>query len=112
MQTPFGAECPFYYADFMRGKQTQRCDLLDAAGQSTLWHSGICQECPVPRLIAANACPDLELSGSLQRHLVFWQRMRIQAYCRKTGQNVSQPEVGCGSCQSLNPVWEAFLRSE
>lgn len=32
---------------------------------------------------------------------LFQRRVQVQAYCEKSKQNVSEPQVGCGACHAL-----------
>jgi hypothetical protein len=68
MRTPAGSECPFYYADFNRGRNKQECRLIAPAPGRRGWTPDLCGRCAVPRIRMANACPNLI------------------------------PEVGCGLC--------------
>ncbi len=110
MRTPAGSECRYYFEDFFRGRETRECRLLPAVTAHE-WRPALCARCPVPRILLANACPNLMLSGSVRsgwfglgRHMV------IGAACRKSGQSVREPEIGCGQCHlefekiNLGPV--------
>ena len=59
MRTPSGRECKYFYADYFRGKETQECRLLGANPASDAWKPALCQTCPVPAILLANACPNL-----------------------------------------------------
>ncbi len=98
MRTPAGSECRYYYEDFFRGHETRECRLLPSASAHE-WRPELCTRCPVPHILLANACPNLVLSGAVRSGwLGLGRRMVIGATCRKSGQNVREPEIGCGQC--------------
>jgi hypothetical protein len=37
---------------------------------------------------------------------VFQRRVHISAFCEKTAQKVKNPEIGCGECHPLPPIFE------
>ncbi len=104
MRTPFGAECPYYFGDFQRGRHREECRLLGPEGGSHDWRSSLCGKCPVPRFVLANACPDLRLHGRVTAGLLGLGRsMHITASCVRSGGPVEHPEVGCGLCHRPEP---------
>jgi hypothetical protein len=53
----------------------------------------------VPRILLANACPNLVLSAGVRAlWLGLGRHMEIAARCRKSGDAVREPEIGCGQC--------------
>ena len=99
MITPAGSECRYYYADYFRGREREECRLLDQNPESEAWRPELCQACPVPGILRANACPNLVLEGTvakrffgLRRHVV------VKAVCKKYLVKVAEPHVGCGHC--------------
>ena len=99
MRTPIGAECPYYYGDFHRGRQIEECRLLGPGDGAHNWRSALCGRCPVPRFVLANACPDLRLHGQVAAGFLGLGRgMRITATCQRSGGPVERPEIGCGLC--------------
>jgi hypothetical protein len=107
MKTPFGHECQFYYADFNRGRSQQECRLIAAARQSEPWQPVLCQTCPVPGILRANACPNLILHGQVvKKWFGFKIVLAVAAECRLTGQAVAEPHVGCGQCHQPPPGWQ------
>lgn len=99
MRTPAGRECPYFYGDYRRGRSQEECRLLDANPEGGQWRPGLCANCPVPDIARANACPHMRLKGRVgSRWLGFIQQVEVTAYCRKSAQEVAEPEIGCGQC--------------
>ncbi len=106
MRTPSGADCKFYYADFNRGRNTQECRLSrhDAAERRS---PDLCKSCPVPRLLLANACSHLALSGQISKgFLGFNRKMTVAASCSKIGGLVAEPAIGCGHCHESDSAFK------
>jgi hypothetical protein len=99
MRTPAGSECPFYYEDFHRGRSTQACRLIERTPNGGRWTPDLCRRCRVPRIVMANACPNLVLEGRVHGRLLgLVRRVDISATCTRTLGPVAEPEVGCGHC--------------
>jgi hypothetical protein len=101
MKTPAGRECPHFYGDYYRGRNSEECRLLKAQG--LVWSPGLCATCPVPEIARANACQHMKLRAEIARPLLalFQQRVQIKAHCDKTGRDVAEPHIGCGECHAL-----------
>ena len=54
MKTPAGHECPYFYSDYHRGRNTEECRVLKVARQK--WTADLCKTCAVPAITRANAC--------------------------------------------------------
>ncbi len=99
MRTPAGTECPYYHADFYRGRNKEQCRLIESNPDSGKWTSDLCSGCRVPRIVLANACPNLILEAEVQsKFLGLGRRVNISARCIRTHEPVEQPEIGCGLC--------------
>ena len=107
MRTPYGAECPFYYADYYRGRETQACRLIERTLSGGAWKPFLCATCPVPRIVQANACPHLALEARVTKTwLGLREQVRVYAVCTLRLVEVERPEIGCGEChlhRSLPP---------
>jgi hypothetical protein len=105
MRTPAGPECPYFFGDYYRGRNSEECRLLKASGQQ--WTADLCRTCPVPAISRANACQFLQLHATVGRPLgaAFQRRVQISASCSKTHRSVSEPQIGCGEC---HPVPDVF----
>lgn len=106
MRTPFGAECEFFYGDYLRGRHREECRLLGAAGLT--WDQSLCETCPVPGIRRANACKSVQLKPRIARPLLafFRKRVMISAFCEKSQGMVTEPHIGCGQCHPIPPVFE------
>jgi hypothetical protein len=99
MQTPAGKECSYYYEDFNRGRNIQECRLIARNRESPPWSPGLCQTCPVPDILQANACPHLVLDAQVvKRFLGFSQNVEVSGWCSEYFVDVEHPAVGCGHC--------------
>lgn len=103
MRTPAGNECPHFYGDYHRGREREECRLL-----SDTWSADLCETCPVPDIVRANACEHMRLNAVVTRSVfnLFQRRVEVSAYCEKTNSDVAQPEIGCGECHPLPPIFE------
>ena len=109
MRTPAGTECRYYYEDFNRGREIQICRLIESNVASAPWRPRLCQTCPVPAILRANACPHMVLEGWVRRRWLVIPQVRVRAFCRMTQQPVAEPMVGCGHCQDTG--WSTFVES-
>lgn len=102
MKTPYGKECKYFYADYFRGKNTQECRLLQANPASDPWKPALCQACPVPDILFANACPNLALHGRVSKSFLgVLQKVEVETACREYRVPVSKPKIGCGHCHEF-----------
>lgn len=102
MRTPYGKECKYYYADYFRGKNQQECRLIQANPDSEPWKPALCQTCPIPDILLANACPNLALHARVGRTMFgLLQQVEVEAACREYRVQVNRPKVGCGHCHQV-----------
>lgn len=101
MKTPAGHECPYFYSDYHRGRNTEECRALKAARQK--WTADLCKTCAVPAITRANACQSLKLRATVVRPWrAFLQRqVQIAVHCEKSLRDVPEPQIGCGECHAL-----------
>lgn len=106
MKTPAGKECKYFYGNYFRGRNVEECRLLQASGEK--WTADLCQTCPVPEILQANACEFLQLRGAVTRPLssMFQRRVQVSAFCEKVHRSVAEPQIGCGECHPVPPVFE------
>ncbi len=102
MRTPNGKECRYYYADYFRGNSTEECRLIQANPASEPWKPALCQSCPVPDILLANACPNLALHARVGKSFMgLTQKIEVEAACRRYRVEVNKPKVGCGHCHEF-----------
>jgi len=102
MKTTYGKECKYYYADYFRGKTTEECRLIQANPASAPWKPALCQTCPVPDILLANACPNLVLRGRVGKSMLgMLQKIQVEAACREYRVEVAKPKIGCGHCHEF-----------
>lgn len=106
MRTPAGFECKYFYGDYFRGRSVEECRLVQASGQN--WSPDLCKTCPVPVIERANACEFLQLRARVTRPFsaAFMRRVEVSAYCEKTKSDVKEPQIGCGECHTILPVFD------
>jgi len=104
MLTPAGKECRYFYGDYHRGRKNEECRLLDST--NLRWLPYLCEKCPIPDIILANACEYIEFHPRLVKPLIFMKpQVRISTYCIKSNSPVEEPRIGCGQCHPLTNVF-------
>lgn len=107
MITPAGTECPYYYEDFHRGRERQECRLIDRTPGGGRYTPDLCAKCRVPRIVLANACPNMVLEAEVvSGFLGLRRRVEISASCTRSLQTVEEPEIGCGQCHLSFPTFQ------
>ena len=110
MKTPAGKDCPYYYADFHRGRHVQECRLADPTGAT--WQPSDCSRCTVPDILRANASPYLQLHLKIQAGILgIGRRLNVTATCDRHEIPIADPFVGCPKCNAEHPGLEAFLNA-
>ena len=108
MRTPAGFECKYFYANYYRGRNQEECRLIAQNPLSEPWSRGLCHDCPVPKVLRANACQHLVLEARvIKTHLGLGRRVAVSAACTKTLVDVPEPEVGCGHCHENLAAFES-----
>jgi len=102
MRTPAGTDCRFYYEDYHRGREHRECRLI-ARRASDRWTPELCMTCSVPRILQANACPNMILEARVGRRFGLLRRVQVEAFCRLKMSEVANPMVGCGECHRHRP---------
>jgi hypothetical protein len=110
MKTPAGKECPYYYADFHRGRNIQECRLVAHNPESAPWRPGDCNRCTVPDILLANASDTLRLRLTIRPGVLGIGRYnQVEAFCEKHNVKIADPFVGCPQCNAERPGFDAFL---
>jgi hypothetical protein len=107
MRTPAGAECPFFYGDYFRGRVTEECRLIGNQRPPNNWTPDLCKKCPVPAISRSNACPNMTLYPTIKKGIgKFKRQVKITAFCSKSNETVAVPEIGCSICHTSFQVAE------
>jgi hypothetical protein len=106
MKTPAGIECKFFYGDYYRGRNHEECRLIGNVNPPHHWTRDLCQKCPVPGILRANACEFMKLNAQVTGlPFGFMRKVKVSAYCTFSQQNVAEPQIGCGKCHPLPDVF-------
>lgn len=109
MITPAGKECPHYYEDFNRGRETQECRLVKENPQSLPWRPKDCARCPVPEILRANASPDMKLTLTIRPALLgLVRQLKVEAWSIKYNEPIENPYVGHPRDIDENPALKLF----
>jgi hypothetical protein len=104
MRTPAGFECKYFYGNYFRGRKQEECRLIGNTPPPHHWTPDLCSKCPVPDILRANSCPNMELRGKGKHGILGLGRgVEVSAYCNKSQQFVNEPQIGCGLCHPLPP---------
>jgi hypothetical protein len=102
MKTPYGFECKYFYGDYFRGKNKEECRLLNLAAGQGGWSTKLCKNCPSPAIQRANGCQFLVQQGRISNgFLGLSPHVEVKAFCQKKNVDVTEPSIGCGSCNDL-----------
>ncbi len=105
MRTPAGKECLYFYGNYYRGQHHEECRLLEAANPALAWKPSLCAGCPIPGILLANACREMQLIPELRRSFPFLrQEVHVKTYCRKSQRRDFDAHIGCGECHLLPEV--------
>jgi hypothetical protein len=104
VKTPFGFDCPHFFGDYYRGRSHEECRLLGTQASARDWSPDLCRNCPVPAIMRANACQNMQLSATVKKgFLGLSRKMQIDAFCTLSNSTVREPQIGCGQCHPLPP---------
>jgi hypothetical protein len=105
MRTPAGFDCKYFYGDYYRGNNREECRLINHPINETPWTRDLCSQCPVPRILLANACPNMEMDAHVVKHFLgLRKQVVIHSYCTFSKKDVAEPEIGCGKCHEIPPM--------
>lgn len=112
MRTPAGRECPYYYEDYNRGRNTQECRLAKVNPNSLDWVPSDCGRCPVPDIVNANASPDMQLTLTITRtRMGLRRKMIVTATCARHNIPNTDPYVGCPRCAEERGGLDIFRKA-
>jgi hypothetical protein len=103
MKTPTGRECKHYYGDFHRGRSVQACRLIERNPDSLPWKPSLCETCPVPDILRANASDSLVLDGKVvKKFFGFKMQVEVEGWCSECFSAVPDPMRGCPNCRQTS----------
>lgn len=104
MRTPAGTECKFFYGNYFRGRKQEECRAIGNAPAPYHWTPDLCRKCPIPGILQANACHNMEIQAGVKRSLFGLVRsVKVDTFCTLCQQEVNEPYIGCGQCHPLPP---------
>ena len=110
MITPAGSDCPYYYEDFHRGRGKQECRLIERTPNGGSYSPDLCTNCRVPRIVLANACPNMILEARVGSFFLgLKKKVDISAFCTRSEADVQELEIGCGQCHLNLPPLDSSL---
>ncbi|HQN03782.1 MAG TPA: hypothetical protein PK174_00045 [Anaerolineaceae bacterium] len=99
MRTPAGKECTYFFGDYYRGRNIEKCNLIGDEKPPRSWKADLCKTCPVPGILLANGCDKMTLAGEVKPGILgIGRKVNITAYCTKVHSQVENPYIGCGHC--------------
>jgi hypothetical protein len=105
MRTPAGKECRYFYGNYFRGRNIEECRLFSTV-QSLRWNKELCFTCPLPEILLANACENLDFIPRIERPFPFTKKqVQVTATCHKVGKTGFDPHIGCGNCHPLPDIF-------
>jgi hypothetical protein len=111
MRTPAGTDCKFFYGNYFRGKKHEECRLIGNTPAPRHWTPDLCAKCPVPAILRANSCQNMELEATVKRSLLgLIKKVEVTAFCMKSQQDVAEPHIGCGQCHPLPPEFAEIIK--
>ena len=96
--------CPYYYEDYFRGRETTACRLIERNPRSRPWKRSLCDACPVPKILTETTCAHLALEATVVKKLL-WERVDVYAVCTKHRLELKDPRV-CPQCEAERAAGE------
>jgi hypothetical protein len=92
-------DCPYYFADYVRGRETEKCRLIERNRENTRpWRRSLCDTCPVPGILRETTCRHLALEASVARRLGLIDRVAVYAVCTEHVLELANPKR-CPACE-------------
>lgn len=91
-------DCPFYFADYHRGRGQEKCRLIERNRENRRpWKRSLCDTCPVPGILRSTTCRHLALEASVVRKLGLLDRVEVYAVCTEHLLELADPKR-CPQC--------------
>lgn len=92
-------DCPYYYADYHRGRDVEECRLIARNRDNRRpWKRGLCDTCPVPGILRASTCRHLALEAAVERKFGLIDRVSVYAVCTEHIIELKDPRR-CPRCE-------------
>jgi hypothetical protein len=92
-------DCPYYFADYVRGRETEKCRLIERNREKGRpWRRELCETCPVPGILRETTCRHLALEASVTRRLGVFDRVSVYAVCTEHVLELGDPKR-CPECE-------------
>jgi hypothetical protein len=92
-------DCPYYFADYARGRETEKCRLIERNRENRRpWRRALCDTCPVPGILRQTTCRHLALEASVVRRLRLFDRVDVYAVCTEHVLELADPKR-CPACE-------------
>ncbi len=100
MSTP--VDCPYYYADYHRGRDVETCRLIARNRENQhSWKRPLCDSCSVPDILRTTTCQHLALEGSVERRFGLFDRVIVYAVCTEHLDELRDPKH-CPKCEAAS----------
>jgi len=93
-------DCPYYHADHYRGRDTEKCRLIERNRQNRRpWKRALCDTCPIPEILRRSTCRHLALEASVVKRFGVLDRVEVYAICTEHVQELADPKR-CPACEA------------
>ena len=93
-------DCPYYFADYVRGRETEKCRLIERNRENRRpWRRALCDTCPVPGILRETTCRHLALEATVTRRLGLLDRVAVYAVCTEHVLELTDPKR-CPACEA------------
>lgn len=95
---PKPVNCRYFYGDYHRGANLEKCRLLEASPDNTRpWRRKLCDSCPVPEILHTSTCIELLLEAEIRKGFL-WERVEVTfAVCARHLDELADPH-NCPAC--------------
>ena len=93
-------DCPYYFADYQRGRDTEKCRLIERNRENRRpWKRALCDTCPVPEILRRSTCRHLALEASVVKRFGLLDRVEVYAVCTEHIEELADPKR-CPACEA------------
>lgn len=93
-------DCPYFFADYHRGRDIEKCRLIERNRENRRpWRRALCDSCPVPDILRQTTCEHLALEASVERKWGLIDRVTVYAICTEHIVELADPKR-CPRCEA------------